>query len=309
VEPVAPVAPLDGLSPPQPQSDRPANPQNGNAEPDGEGPEAEAPRAATLTGVLGAGAVADRGSILYAADTEPVVALLAPEALFRDLDTGSPDGDDIKALEENLSALGYGSGVTVDRHFDGGTAAAVKRWERALGRETPDGIVSVGEVVLLPEPAAVISLRAAVGDKLKVGTPVLTLGTESRVVTARLDVEDRASWALNTVVQIDWAGGPGTGTVTEVGRDEVDGQVEVTIALGPGAPDVPIGTEVDVSTVTAERKGVVTVPVSAIVRGRSGPAVRTGGSELPVKLGIVSGGLIEITGGVEAGAQVLLPGG
>jgi peptidoglycan hydrolase-like protein with peptidoglycan-binding domain len=259
--------------------------------------------------VLDVGAVTDRGSVLYAADTEPVVALLAPEALFRDLGTGSADGDDIKALEENLSALGFGSGVTVDRQFNAATAAAVRRWEQAIGREAPDGIVSVGEVVFLPEPAAVISRRAAVGDKLTVGTPVLTLGTQSRVVTAKVDVPDRESWAANTVVQLDWANGPGTGAVTEVGRDEVDGQIEVTIALGADAPEAPIGTEVEVSTTTAERKGVVTVPVSAVVEGRDGPAVRTGGgSEIPVKLGIVAGGLVEITDGVKARTKVQLPG-
>lgn len=266
-------------------------------------------RAATLTGVLEVGAVADRGSVLYSADTEPVAVLLAPEALFRNLSTGSSDGDDVQALEENLSAMGLGKGLTVDQNFDSATAAAVKKWEESLGRETPDGIVSVGEVVFIPEPATVISRRAGVGDKLNVGTPVLTLGTRSMVVTGKVDVEDRARWAPETVVRLDWDDQPGTGTVIEVGRDEAGGQVEVTIALGSDAPDVPVGTEVGVSATTAERNGVVAVPVSAIVGGPYGPAVRTEIGELvPVELGIISGGLAEIAKGLEEGTKVRLPG-
>jgi peptidoglycan hydrolase-like protein with peptidoglycan-binding domain len=262
-----------------------------------------------LTGVLEVGAVADRGSVLYAADTEPVAALLAPDALFRDLNISSTDGDDIKALEENLSAFGLGANLTIDRNFDSATASAVKKWEEALGRQEPDGVVSVGEVVFLPEPAAVISRRAGVGDRLNIGTPVLTLGTKSMVVKAKVDVQDRAKWATGTVVRLDWADQPGTGTVIEVGRDEAGGQVEVTIALGAGAPSVPVGTQVDASATTAQQTGVVAVPVSAIVEGPDGPAVRTEkGALVPVKLGMVSGGLAEITKGLEDGARVRLPG-
>lgn len=269
-------------------------------------------RVATLTGVLDVGAVADRGSVLYAADTEPVATMLAAEALYRDLSVDSTDGDDIKALEENLAALGHGKNLSVDKHFDQATAAAVEDWEEALNRKDPDGIVSVGEVVFLKEPAAVISHRAAVGDKLNIGTPVLSLGTESRVITAMVEVADRGEWAPNTVVQLDWTDEPGTGTVTEVGRDEVDGRLEVTISLGQDAPDLPIGTEVDVVINTAERAGVVTVPVSAVIAGSDGPAVRTvtkdGDAVTHVKLGIVAGGLAEITLGLEAGTKVRLPG-
>ena len=282
-----------------PQGDAKSDPENGLG----------TPPAPTLTGVLEVGAVADRGSVLYLADTEPVVALLAPEALFRDLSTASSDGDDIRALEENLSALGYGSNLTVDRHFDSATGSAVKRWEEALGRESPDGVVSVGEVVFIVEPAAVISRRARVGDKLNVGTPVLTLGTRSMVVTAKVDVADRSKWSPDTVVRLDWADQPGTGTVIEVGKDEVDGQVEVTIALGADAPSVPVGTEVDAEATTAERDGVVTIPVSAVFEGPDGPSVRTeAGEAAPVELGIVSGGLAEITEGLKAGTKVRLPG-
>lgn len=274
---------------------------------DGASPE-ESP-AATLTGVQPVGEIAGRGSVLYSADAEPVVSLLAPEALFRDLSTKESDGDDVKHLEENLATLGYGSGLKVDRTFDAATAAAVRRWESDLKRAEPDGVVSVGEVVFLEEPATVISHRSAVGEKLDSGTPVLVLGTESRVVKAMVDIDDRPSWGLGTVVQLGWDREPRTGTVTEVGRDEVGGQVQVTISL-PQSPDLPTGTEVEAEVTTADRADVVSVPVSAIFEWSGGPAVRLAGKDRPVdvEVGIVSRGLAEITRGLEAGAKVVLPG-
>lgn len=274
------------------------------------GQEPEQNPAATLTGILPVGQLAGRGTVLYTADTEPVVALLAPEALFRELSSSSSDGDDVKALEENLAALGY-KGFSVDRHYDAATAAAVRRWEQDLKRKDPDGVVSVGEVVFLKEPAAVVSHRISVGDKVDVGTPVLTLGTESRAVKAKIDVQDRDNWPLDKPVRLDWDREPRTGTVTEVGRDETGGQIEITISL-PQSPDLPTGTQVEIETTTAERKDAVTVPVSAIVAGPNGPAVRRTGEEghdlRAVELGVSSNGLIEIVSGVEAGDEVHLPG-
>ncbi|HEX2054147.1 MAG TPA: peptidoglycan-binding domain-containing protein [Actinomycetota bacterium] len=264
-----------------------------------------------MTSILGVGQLAGRGTVLYTADTEPVVTLLAPDALFRDLSTASADGDDVKALEENLVALGYGAKLKVDRHYDVATAAAVKRWEQDLERKAPDGVVSVGEVVFLHEPAAVVSHRVSVGEKLDAGTSVLSLGTESRVVTISVEVDDREHWALDKVVELDWDRDPKTGTVTEVGREEVEGRVEITISL-PQPPDVPTGTEVEARVTTAEKNGVVTVPVSAVVEGRNGSSVRLAGKEnddlTPVELGITADGLIEVTSGLQAGQEVRLPG-
>lgn len=249
--------------------------------------------------------------MLYSADSEPVVALLGLDALVRDVGPGS-SGEDVRALEENLVSLGFGSSLKVDHQFDQATGAAVNEWERELGRRNPDGVVSVGEAVFLREPAAVTGHRAAVGDRLNLGTAVLSLATESHVVSALIDVADRGDWGLGTLVQLQWGEEAETGTVIEVGRAEIGGQLEITITPTVAAPSLPVGTEVEVVVTTAESEGAVTVPVSALTDGPAGPSVRrvtpAGDRLTPVEVGIVASGLAEIAEGLAAGTKVRLPG-
>jgi hypothetical protein len=269
---------------------------------------------ATLTELLPIGSTADRGSVLYRADDEPIVALLGATPLFRDLSVGV-EGPDVQALEENLVALGYGNGIDVDQDYDATTAARVRDWEEDLGRTAPDGVVTVGEVVLLDEPAAVLGHEAAVGDLLESGDAVVELGAESRVVEADVTAEDAADWPVGTEVALDWGdGGPtGTGVVTEVSRDVVDGEVAIVVTIaGGGGADRPIGSRVDVVRTVAARDGVVAVPVGAIVSGPDGPAVRVVGTGTDrvtsVELGIVEDGWVEVISGLDEGTEVRLPG-
>lgn len=268
---------------------------------------------ATITALLDVGAVAGRGSELYRADEEPVIALLADTPLFRSLSVGVDDGPDVQALEQNLVDLGQGGGLTVDETYDETTAAAVKAWEESLGRSTPDGSVVVGEVVFLAGPATVLAHEAAVGDLVRPGSPVLTVGTESQVVEAGIDVADLAGWTVGADVELGWADDTvDNGTVVVVGRDESEGEVAVTIALAAQEATWPIGTQVEVIRTTAERRGVVTVPVAAVVAGPDGPSVRPAGGDedkrLAVDLGLVADHWVEITSGIPAGTKVRLPG-
>ncbi|HJR24276.1 MAG TPA: peptidoglycan-binding domain-containing protein, partial [Acidimicrobiales bacterium] len=303
------MLPPDDTLPPAdtlPPDDRGADLGDGSETPTG------APTA-TLTELLPIGSVAERGSVLYRADHEPIVALFAATPLFRDLTTGV-EGPDVQALEENLVALGYGSGVDVDEDFDRGTAAAVRAWEEDLGRAASDGVVTVGEVVFLQEAAAVLGHEAAVGDLLESGDAVLELGAESRVVEADVAAVDVADWPVGTQVTLDWGDGTtGTGTVTEVSRDVVADEVAlvVTIADG-GGTDRPVGSRVDVVRTVVARSGVVAVPVGAVVAGPAGPAVRVVGTgsdrRTTVELGIVDDGWVEVVSGLDEGTEVRLPG-
>jgi peptidoglycan hydrolase-like protein with peptidoglycan-binding domain len=267
---------------------------------------------ATLTELLAVGETASRGSVLYRADDEPIVALLSATPLFRDLQTGVTDGPDVAAIESELRELGYG-GFTVDEHFDSATAAAVRGWEEDLGRSDPDGVVTVGEVQLLDEPTAVLEHQVAVGDLLEPGDAVMVLGAESRVVEADIDADEVVDWAVGTALEVEWADGTtSTASVVEVGRDVADGQIDLVIALADGAgSEVPIGTRVDLLRTVAERASAVAVPVSAIVEGDEGPAVRVVADgddrEVDVELGIVDDGWVEIASGLEAGTEVRLP--
>jgi hypothetical protein len=272
---------------------------------------------ATLTGLLEVGTTAGRGTVLYTADQQPVVALIGDLPAWRTLEVGVDDGADVRQLEENLVALGYGDGLDVDDAFTADTAAAVEAWETDLGRAAPDGVVSIGDVVFLTAPGDVLGHEAAVGDTLEPGAPVLTIGSEQRTIVADVDATAAGGWAPGSTVELEWADGTTSeGTVFGIGRDVTDGRVELIVAVGPGdagAGDRRSGAEAHVTLVDAQRDGVVAVPVAAVVDDSGSPAVRvaqpSGPDQLvPVEIGLVADGWIEITAGLDGGEDIRLPG-
>jgi Putative peptidoglycan binding domain len=281
----------------------------------GDGGSGEA-SSAILTSVLDVGATVDRGTVLYTADDEPVVALIGEVPAWRTLEQGVDDGVDVRQLEENLAALGYGD-LDVDESFTADTAAAVEAWETDLGRTAPDGVVTLGEVVFLSERGDVLGHEASVGDTLEAGSPVMTIGSEQRVVVADVDATEAGGWTPGSTVELEWADGTmSQGTVVGTGREVSDGEVELTVAIGAddtGAGQRRSGAEATVSLVDARRDGVVAVPVSAIVDDGGSPAVRVAQPDgpdniVPVQIGLVADGWIEITAGLDGGEEVRLPG-
>jgi peptidoglycan hydrolase-like protein with peptidoglycan-binding domain len=277
---------------------------------------------AILTGLLDVGATADRGTVLYTADNQPVVALIGDMPAWRTLEQGVDDGVDVRQLEENLAALGYGDDLEVDESFTAETAAAVEAWETDLGRATPDGVVTIGEVVFLTEPGDVLGHDASVGDTLEAGSPVMTIGSEQRMVVADVDAASAlapsgSGWTPGSTVELEWADGTTShGTVVGTGREVTDGQVELTVAIGSddaGAGQRRSGAEATVTLVDARRDGVLAVPVAAIVDDGGSPAVRVASADgpdhiVPVQIGLVADGWIEITAGLDGGEEVRLPG-
>lgn len=272
---------------------------------------------AILTSVLDVGATVDRGTVLYTADDQPVVALIGELPAWRTLEQGVDDGADVRQLEESLVALGYGDDLDVDDSFTAETAAAVEAWEADLGRTAPDGVVTIGEVVFLSEPGDVLGQEASVGDTLEAGSPVMTIGSEQRLVVADVDATEAGGWTPGSTVELEWADGTTTqGTVLGTGREVTDGQVELTVAVGAGesgAGQRRSGAEATVTLVDARRDGVLAVPVAAIVDDGGLPAVRVARADgadqvVPVETGLVADGWIEITAGLDGGEEVRLPG-
>ena len=268
----------------------------------------------TLTDVLAVSDDATRGTVLYTADDEPTIALFGTIPMWRTLTTGIDAGADIRQLEENLVALGYGSGLTVDNTFSASTASAVKRWETTLGRADPDGTVELGDVVYLAAAGTVLSHDATIGEPLDSGTPILTVGSDEQVVSAQIPAAEAAGWAPGAAVNLTWADGTTTtATVSAVSSDVADGNVDLTIGLTGADRDRPSGAEATVTATDVRHDGVVAVPVAAIVAGtKGGRAVRVpaGGEDrmVAVQTGLVADGWIEITSGLNAGAAVRLPG-
>lgn len=271
---------------------------------------------ATLTSLVDVGTTATRGTVLYTADQQPVVALLGDLPAWRTLEQGVIDGADVQQLEENLVALGYSTSLTVDQTFTADTAAAVQAWETALGRTAPDGVVMIGDVVFLTAPGDVLGHEAEVGDTVDVGSPVLTIGSEQRVVVANVDATEAGGWTAGSTVEVEWADTTTVeGTVLGTGTTVTSGQVELTVALAAsdaGAGERRSGAAASVTLVDAHRGDVIAVPVTAIVDDNGQPAVRVAQPTAPdevvqVETGLVANGWIEITSGLTEDDQVRLP--
>ena len=88
---------------------------------------------------------------------------------WRDLQAGAADGTDVRQLETNLQALGFGdASLVVDQHWDAATTAAVRRWQAALGlAET--GAIPRGEIVFEPGALRITDDTAAPGRPSRPG--------------------------------------------------------------------------------------------------------------------------------------------
>lgn len=214
-------------------------------------------------------------------------------------------GPDVEQLEQNLSAMGYG-GFTVDDEFTSYTAEGVKAWQTASSM-TPTGRVELGDVVFLPGPVRVSADRATLGTN-DVSAAVEATSIE-KVVTVTAPA-DSLAWANEgapvSITLPDQK--KAKGTVTSVGPGsggEDGGNVSVRISLtDPGRAKEP--GPVTVVHVSRREPNALTVPVTALVAlAEGGYGVQLeDGSYVPVTPGIYAAGTVQITGELDAGAQV-----
>ncbi|MDQ4048687.1 MAG: peptidoglycan-binding protein [Actinomycetota bacterium] len=288
----------------------------------------------TVTRLAREGSIVDRGEALYALDNRPVVLLYGSIPVYRDLSTASSPGPDVRQLEQNLVALGFGSGLTVDEQFTPATAAAVKRWQRSLGLPQT-GEVELGRVVFLPGARRVGSHKTKVGSALATGAEVLETTSVKRVVTVELDVAKQSLVHRGDKVTVTLPDGTTvSGRIARVGRvarktgegggangglggsDSGSGElkIDVTIVLrshrGVSRLDQ---APVTVGIAQEVRRDVLAVPVSALLArpgGGYGVEVVHGGRRriVAVETGLFAGGFVEISGrGIRAGTKVAIP--
>ncbi len=274
-----------------------------------------------LTGIAAVGDPVAQGTVLYTVDDEPVVALTGEVPLWRAVTPGVGDGDDVRQVEENLVALGYGDGLTVDGTYTDATGAAIAAWESGIGRADPDGTIEVGDVVFVQAAGLVLGQEAAVGDTLETGTPVLVVGSAGQILVGDVDADQAGTWAAGVDVDLTWSdGSTSTGTVLGTGREVTEGEVELVVAVGHADSGRISGAEAGLTAVAARRTDVLAVPIAAVSEGPSGgPAVRLApeageaGEEgedewRAVELGLVADGWVEITDGLQEGDAVRVPG-
>lgn len=250
-------------------------------------------------------------------------------------------GMDVKQFESNLSALGY-SGFTVDESYTVLTANAVKRWQKDLGLPRT-GRVGAGDIVYAPGAVRIASTSALVGAAAS-GNP-LTYTTTSRMVTVNVPATD-ANWAQRgSEVAVDLPDGRSVkGEIASVGKDASSSGASGGGGGADGGGDGSAGKASTVSVVITfddqdslgrlesgpvtvrhvvkERKGVLTVPVAALVALAEGGygLELAGGSEdngggdsgssrfVPVKTGLYAGGKVRVSGPrVHEGMKVRIP--
>ncbi len=284
----------------------------------------QSPIQGRVTWLPTAGQVIRRGGTLLAVDNRPVQLFYGAKPAWRDLATGVDDGPDVKQLEQNLAALGYDPdhAMTVDEHFTAATAAAVKRWQKALGLDQTGKFTTAMPVVFLPWAVRVKTVTATLGGQAGPGGPVLTVTSNVHQVSVDLDVSQQSYVKTGDRVDVVLPDGRhAAGRVSDVGRvaqtsGEAPNQtttITVTVALDhPGAGGRLDQAPVDVYVTTQTRRGVLAVPVTALLALKEGGyAVETidaaGQHHLvAVRLGVFSGGMVEVSGsGLRAGMKVV----
>jgi hypothetical protein len=279
-----------------------------------------------VTRLPAVGATVTRGHAVYEANGDPVPLFYGTRPSWRDLRLGMTAGADVRELESNLAALGYGPGLTVDRHFTSATYWAVRRWQDDAGLPVT-GDVPLGRIAMLTGPLRVT------GRDLKIGTPIhqgvqVVHGTGTiPVVDVRLDPTLAPDVHKHDHVLVAMPDGrEERGEVTHVSRVAVTppssgdqgGQtplslIPVTVRLRHAASGLD-QAQVQVAVTSEEHRNVLAVPILALLaRPGGGHQVVVAGARtrtVSVEVGLFdeTAGMVEVSGpGLAAGDQVEVP--
>lgn len=269
-------------------------------------------RPGTVTELPKQGAVLDRGDVVYEVDAKPVVLFRGTLPLYRPVKAGMTDGPDVRLVEENLRDLGFSGFGSPDEEFTTGTADAIEDWQDSLGVDET-GAIELGDVVVLPGKVRVATLTAALGGEAT--GPILDYTGTLRSVTADLESSQQDLAPVGKKVTLTIGGKQISGTVTAVtaapASDEPGAEAgfTATIAIGdPRALGAADSGSVEVVVTTGSRKGVLAVPVGALLAlAEGGYAVELpSGKLIAVTTGLFADGLVEVSGeGLTEGAKVV----
>lgn len=271
-------------------------------------------REATLTDLPVTGDVLERGEPVYEVDAQPVPLFYGDIPLYRPI-TQDIEGDDVRMVEENLAALGFGGFGTPDTVATWATERAIRNWQDSLGLEET-GEIKPGDIVVEPDAVRVTKVSAKLGDQAT-GTVMRVSGTQ-RLVTVELSLDERHMANPDEKVDIELPDGTTVaGTITSVQPQSSSGgekeggpgagaggdpKVEVLITLkGDKAAEAQNHLPVSVMFTTETRQDVLVVPVGALVALREGGyavEVVAGKDRRLVKVepGLFANGRVEITG-------------
>jgi hypothetical protein len=290
----------------------------------------------TYTKLPELGQVISQGQVLYRVDDSPVVLLYGSTPAYRTLAAGA-DGADVAQLNADLVALGYARVAQLDpasASFGPVTTTAVEKLQDALGL-TPNGTLTLGQVVFEPAAVRVTALSAPLGSRTQTGQTVMQSTSTTRQVHVALEASQQTDLAVGDKVTITLpdnhttpgvvssvgtvatcpptsspggsspsSAGPGTGTCSA--GSSGSGTPTITVVVTPSEPAATGGWDqapVRVSITTASVTNAMAVPVAALLaQSRGGYAVEVmgpGGTNhlVPVSLGLFddADGLVQVT--------------
>lgn len=271
-----------------------------------------------VTWVPSEGTTITRGKPLLKVDNKPVTLMYGSLPLYRTLKEGI-EGADVKALESNLKALGYGDYITVDKEFTSATARAVKEWQDDLGlAET--GTVDASQVVFESGPLRVSEVGVEKGGRAGAGAKALTVTGTEPTVHVDLDAAKQNMAKEGATVGVILPDGKevkgkitSVGKVAKAGKEEGKSTIDVDIELSAKESGSIDQAPVTVKLESERAKAVLSVPIEALLalrEGGFGVEVVKGTEKhiVPVKTGTYGGGRVEISGsGIGEGTKVEVP--
>ncbi|MET9617922.1 peptidoglycan-binding protein [Kitasatospora indigofera] len=313
---------------PRPQGGGQSSPNPSSGPKGGAGPDADDQDSGTrlFTGLPKVGDSFKRGDTVYHVNGRPVPLFQGEAPLWRALARGVPDGPDVRLLEQNLAALGFGKDLQADEKFTDATTAAVKRWQKSLG-VPQTGRVDPSAIVVQPGPVRITAVKVVVGAPAQ-GEVAAVSGT-GRQISVNLPVDKQTLAKQGDKVTVRLPDGRSTtGTITTIGtvaakEDNPNpgmggggkATVQVLVALDkPEDAGTLDGAPVTVGFTSRSRKDVLSVPVNALVAlaegGYAVEVVEAAGSRrlIGVKPGLFANGRVEIGGeGLREDQKVLVP--
>jgi hypothetical protein len=279
--------------------------------------------AGSVSALPGVGDVVTEGQSLYALNGTPVVLLYGSEPAYRSLSVGM-SGSDVAQLNGDLISLGDASssqlGGDID-YFSSATAAAVDELQANTGSEQTGELV-LGQAVFLPSAARITAVEVTGGAVVAAGSTVATASSTDKVISVALDSAQQSEVAVGDPVTITLPDNDTTpGVVTTVGKvataSSSGSTVTVLVKLSdPGVAANLQQAPVEVAITTASVADALVVPVDALLAlGSGGYAVEVaerGGARhlVAVSLGLFddADGTVQVTGDLEPGMRVVVPG-
>jgi HlyD family secretion protein len=282
-------------------------------------------RSGTLTRLPATGDVIQRGQSAFEIDGVKVPLFFGYRPAWRAMSVGMTDGADVEELETNLAKLGYGDGLTVDRHFSSGTYWAVRKWQKDTHLPVT-GTVPLGQVVFMPDAVRVAGLDLKTGAAVHPGELVAHGTGSAPVVSVQLAPADLPNAKVGNPVIVSLPDGTTRdGAISNVSSVAVTSEsttgaastvvVPVTITLDDTVKGLLDQAKVQVGIVAQEHKEVLAVPTVALLSRPFGKYVvsvvnGTDRRNVEVQLGLFdeTSGLTEVTGtGLTVGDQVEVP--